>query len=54
MMRPTDDGWAVCLTDGHELARYRGFCSKQLALRYLQRYTRSISKARRSPSLFWH
>ncbi len=40
-MRPTDNGWAVYLTNGHELARYRGFFSKQLALRYLQRYTRS-------------
>ena len=40
-IRPTDNGWAVYLTNGQELARYRGFCSKQLALHYLQRYTRS-------------
>ncbi|MGI8904447.1 MAG: hypothetical protein ACR2IP_12525 [Solirubrobacteraceae bacterium] len=41
MMRPTVDGWAVCLTNGEELVRYRGFWSKQLAQRYLQRYVRS-------------
>ncbi len=45
IMRRTDNGWAVCLTDGQELIRYRGFCSKQLALRYLQRYARSMSTA---------
>jgi hypothetical protein len=39
MIRPTDAGWAVCLTDGQELIRYRGLFSKRLALRYLQRYT---------------
>jgi hypothetical protein len=38
MIRPTANGWAVYLTNGQELARYRGFWSKQRALRYLQRY----------------
>jgi hypothetical protein len=38
MIRPTDNGWAVCFSDGRELVRYRGFCSKQLAVRYLRRY----------------
>jgi len=38
MIRPTDRGWAVCLTSGQELIRYRGPFSKRLALRYLQRY----------------
>jgi hypothetical protein len=52
MMRPTVDGWGVYLTNGHELARYRGFCSKQLALRYLQRCTRSLSRSPR-PSSLW-
>lgn len=37
-IRPTIDGWAVCLTDGRVLARYRGLWSKHRALRYLQRY----------------
>lgn len=41
MLRPTVDGWAVCLTNGQELTRYRGLCAKQLALRYLERYIRS-------------
>ena len=39
MIRPTDAGWAICLTNGRELIRYRGLFSKRLALRYLQRYT---------------
>ncbi len=37
MIRPTGTGWAVCLTNGQELIRYRGLFSKRLALRYLQR-----------------
>jgi len=41
MMRPIDRGWAVYLTNGQELVRYRGFLSKQLALRYMQSYTRA-------------
>jgi len=53
MMRPTTgNGWGVYLTNGQELVRYRGFCSKQLALRFLQRYTRSISTAQR-PRAWW-
>ena len=46
MMRPTDHGWAVCLTNGQDPVHYHGFCSKQRALRYLQRYTRSSSRPR--------
>ncbi len=42
MMRPTADGWGVYLSNGRELARYRGFWSKQLALRYLRRYMRGL------------
>jgi hypothetical protein len=49
MIRPTDEGWGVYLTDGQELVRYRGFFAKQLALRYLQRYTRAALRPRSSP-----
>jgi hypothetical protein len=35
MTAPTSDGWAVYLTDGRELARFRGLFAKQRALRYL-------------------
>jgi len=35
MIRPTDDGWGVYLTNGQEVARFRGFASKWRALRYL-------------------
>ncbi len=48
IMRPTENGWTVCLTNGQELIRYCGFCSKQLALRYLQRYARSMPTAVRT------
>jgi hypothetical protein len=37
MIAPTNDGWAVYLTDGHEIARFRGFAAKRRALRYLRR-----------------
>jgi hypothetical protein len=53
MLRPTVDGWAVYLTNGRELARYRGFCSKQLALRYLQRYVGTPAESGRSPRRWW-
>jgi hypothetical protein len=49
LMRPTENGWGVYLSNGQELIRYRGLWSKQLALRYLARYTRSA--APRSPSM---
>ncbi len=42
-IRPTQNGWAVCLTNGHELVRYRGLGAKQFALAYLRRYTRSAA-----------
>jgi hypothetical protein len=38
IMRATDDGWGVYFSNGQELVRYRGFWSRQLALRYLQRF----------------
>jgi hypothetical protein len=53
LIRPTHDGWGVYLTSGQELTRYRGFCSKQLARRYLQRYTRSALSRQRSSARRW-
>ena len=35
MLQPIDHGWAVKLTDGRELARFRGPGAKRRALRYL-------------------
>ena len=46
-IRPTETGWAVCLSNGQELTRYRGLCSKQLAVRYLYRYAASLSTNQR-------
>jgi hypothetical protein len=40
-MRPTKDGWAVYLTDGHELARFHGIGARRRALRYLARFVAS-------------
>jgi hypothetical protein len=36
-IRPTPYGWAVCLTDGRELARFFGPNAKRRALRHLAR-----------------
>jgi hypothetical protein len=36
MIKPIWVGWAVCLTDGRELARFRGPGSRGRALRYLR------------------
>jgi hypothetical protein len=38
IIRPIRHGWAVYLTDGRELARFRGPGSKRRALRYHQRH----------------
>lgn len=35
-MRPTPGGWGVFLTDGRELARFRGLTARWRALRYLR------------------
>jgi hypothetical protein len=37
MLTPIERGWAVALTDGRVLARFRGFGAKWRALRYLAR-----------------
>jgi hypothetical protein len=39
MLRPTRHGWAVYLTDGRELARFRGLAARWRALHYLTRVT---------------
>jgi hypothetical protein len=53
LIRPTDNGWGVYLSNGQELTRYRGPWSRTLAVRYLQRYTQA-APPRRPPSGWWH
>jgi hypothetical protein len=43
MIKPIPYGWAVCLTDGRELARFRGPESKRRALRHLAREAQSLA-----------
>lgn len=35
-LKPIPYGWAVCLTDGQELARFRGLAARYRALRFLR------------------
>jgi hypothetical protein len=35
IMKPIFGGWAVCLSDGRELARFRGLGARSRALRFL-------------------
>jgi hypothetical protein len=51
MIRPTGDGWAVYLTNGQELARFRGIGSKWRAAQYLRRARTSgdFKRATRHP-----
>ena len=42
ILKPAAHGWSVCLTDGRELARFRGPGSKWRALRYLARATKAL------------
>jgi hypothetical protein len=42
IIRPTHHGWAVYLTDGRELARFRGPGSKWRARRYLATATNAL------------
>jgi hypothetical protein len=37
MIGPTADGWAVYVTDGREVGRYRGLGAKRRALRHVAR-----------------
>jgi hypothetical protein len=41
MIGPTRDGWAVYLTNGREIARYRGIYAKRRALRHAARFGRA-------------
>ena len=42
ILKPNAHGWAVCLTDGRELARFRGPGSRWRALRYLASATNAL------------
>jgi hypothetical protein len=42
MIRPIPYGWAVQLTDGRQLARFRGPGSRWRALRYLARAAEAL------------
>jgi len=42
ILKPNADGWAVGLTDGRELARFRGPGSRWRALRYLASATNAL------------
>jgi hypothetical protein len=44
LLRPTDSGWAVCLSNGQELVRYSGWFSRRLAVRYVQRYMQQLQR----------
>jgi hypothetical protein len=48
-LRPTEHGWAVYLSDGQELVRFRGLFSQQLASRYLRRYVAALAAGRAGP-----
>lgn len=48
ILRPILNGWAVCLTDGRELARFRGPGARFRALRYLH-----TQLARRGGTAAW-
>ena len=37
MLRPVPGGWGVYLSDGRELARFRGLAARWRAMRYLTR-----------------
>jgi hypothetical protein len=38
LLGPTADGWSVFLSDGRELAHFRGLCAHWRAERYLARF----------------
>jgi hypothetical protein len=44
MIGPTHDGWAVYLTNGREIARYRGIGAKRRALRHAARIGRRTTR----------
>jgi hypothetical protein len=38
MLKRIHNGWALALSDGREIARFRGFGARRRALRYLATY----------------
>jgi len=44
ILKPVDRGWAVALTDGREVARFKGPGAKRRAIRYIT--DRGFSHAR--------
>jgi hypothetical protein len=43
MIAPTSDGWGVYLSDGRQLARFRGIAARWRAVRYLSSVTSGLS-----------
>jgi hypothetical protein len=41
ILRPILGGWAVCLTDGRQLAQFRGPLARARALRYVAAFGRA-------------
>jgi hypothetical protein len=50
MMRPIRHGWAVQLSDGRELARFRGPGARWRAARYLRRAAEALKTPGARPS----
>jgi hypothetical protein len=46
-LKPLFGGWAVCLTDGRELARFRGPGAHARAIRFVRS---QVAAGRRSPA----
>jgi hypothetical protein len=38
LIRPTPNGWAVLLSDGQEVVRFRGLGARDRALRYIRSF----------------
>lgn len=41
ILKPSSAGWSIYLTDGREVARFRGLGSRRRALRYVSELGRS-------------
>jgi hypothetical protein len=44
MIGPTPDGWAVFLSDGRELAHFRGIAARWRASRFLAQWTNDFRR----------
>ncbi len=44
MLRPTESGWAVCLSDGQELSHFSGWFARRLAVGYLEHYIEQLQR----------